>query len=213
MKELIDIMCQLTLFAFLFVRGHFLLKFLITYSINNIFLHIYLNHYDNYSHWATIVKFLYTEGRLPDVYDTIIAYTYYPMGSSLLVYFAAYLVGYTDSVLIIGQFALILSCLYGMFSVVRDSSRALILAMLFNIIATFNHFNKVIRMNNIPGDFLLTLLSLARIASIYKMRQNLKAMSIYTLLVVSALTLVKSSAIFLQQLSWFIIYTKVSDSF
>lgn len=45
------------------------------------------------------------------------------------------------------------------------------------------------------------------------MRQNLKTMSIYTLLVVSALTLVKSSAIFLQQLSWFIIYTKVLDSF
>ena len=162
----------------------------------HIFLQIHLNHYDNYSHWATIVKFLYTEGRLPDVHDTIIAYTSYPMGSSLLVYFATYLAGYTDSVLMIGQFALILSCIYAMFSVVRDSSRILILAMLFNIIAAFNHFNKAIRMNNLLVDFLLPLLALAGIAGIYKMRHNLKAMSIYTLLVVSALTLVKSSAIF-----------------
>ncbi|MFJ8451127.1 lantibiotic ABC transporter permease [Aerococcus viridans] len=162
----------------------------------NIFLQIHLNHYDNYSHWATIVKFLYTEGRLPDVHDTIIAYTSYPMGSSLLVYFATYLADYSDSVLMIGQFALILSCIYAMFSVVRDSSRILIIAMLFNIIVAFNHFNKAIRMNNLLVDFLLPLLALAGIAGIYKMRNNLKAMSIYTLLVVSALTLVKSSAIF-----------------
>lgn len=118
------------------------------------------------------------------------------MGSSLLVYFATYLAGYTDSVLMIGQFALILSCIYAMFSVVRDSSRILIIAMLFNIIAAFNHFNKAIRMNNLLVDFLLPLLALAGLASIYKMSRNLKAMSIYTLLVVSALTLVKSSAIF-----------------
>ncbi|MFW3506014.1 hypothetical protein ACN68I_09505 [Aerococcus viridans] len=114
----------------------------------------------------------------------------------MLVYFATYLVGYADSVLMIGQFALILSCIYAMFSVVRDASRILILAMLFNIIATFNHFNKAIRMNNLLVDFLLPLLALAGIDGIYKMRNNLNAMSIYTLLVVSALTIVKSSAIF-----------------
>lgn len=162
----------------------------------NIFFQIHMNHYDNYSHWATIVKFLYTEGRLPDVNDTIIAYTSYPMGSSLLVYFATFLAGYTDTILIIGQFALILSCIYAMFSVVRDHSRVLILAILFNLFAAFNHFNRAIRMNNLLVDFLLPLLALAGIAGVYKMRHNLKAMSIYTLLIVSALTLVKSSASF-----------------
>lgn len=162
----------------------------------NIFFQIHMNHYDNYSHWAAIVKFLYTEGQLPDVQDTIIAYTSYPMGSSLLVYFATFLAGYTDTVLIIGQFALILSCIYAMLSVVREHSRVLILAMLFNLFAAFNHFNKAIRMNNLLVDFLLPLLVLAGIAGVYKMCHNVKAMSIYTLLIVSALTLVKSSASF-----------------
>ncbi|MFE0441019.1 hypothetical protein ACFW0C_00040 [Aerococcus sp. NPDC058936] len=83
-----------------------------------------------------------------------------------------------------------------MFSVVRDTSRILILAMLFNLFAAFNHFNKAIRMNNLLVDFLLPLLALAGIAGIYKMRHNLKGMSIYTLLIVSALTLVKSNASF-----------------
>ncbi|MGH2081285.1 hypothetical protein ACRCJU_08115 [Aerococcus urinaeequi] len=104
----------------------------------------------------------------------------------MLVYFATYLAGYTDSVLMVGQFALILSCIYAIFSVVRDTSRVLIFAMLFNIITAFNHFNKAIRMNSLLVDFLLPLLALAGIAGIYKMRHNLKAMSIYTLLVVSA---------------------------
>src|SRR5699024_1765794 len=119
----------------------------------HIFLQIHLNHYDNYSHWATIVKFLYTEGRLPDVHDTIIAYTSYPIGSSLLVYFSTYLVSYSDSVLMIVQFAFILSCVCAMFSLVRVSSLILILAMFFNIISAFNHLNQVIRINNLLFDF------------------------------------------------------------
>lgn len=102
----------------------------------HIFLQIHLNHYDNYSHWATIVKFLYTEGWLPDVHDTIIVYTSYPMGSSLLIYFATYLASYTYSVLIIGQFALILSSIYAMFSVVRYVSRILILAISLQFLTT-----------------------------------------------------------------------------
>lgn len=60
----------------------------------NILMKIHMTHYDNYSHWALIVKFLFTEDRLPTANDTIIAYTSYPMGSSLLVYFATKVAGF-----------------------------------------------------------------------------------------------------------------------
>lgn len=118
------------------------------------------------------------------------------MGASLLVYFTTYLAGYNDHVLILGQFSLIIACIYAMFSVVRDDSRILILTMMFNGFAAFNHFNMAIRMNNLLVDYLLPLIELAGIACVYKMRHDLKAFCIYTFLVVSALTLVKSSASF-----------------
>lgn len=157
---------------------------------------IHLDHYDNYSHWAIIVKFLYTENRLPEVTDSIISYTSYPMGSALFLYFAAFVSGFSDQVLMMGQFFLILTCLYAMFAVVRDTSRGLVLAMMFTMIALFNHFNIAIRMNNLLVDYLLPIMALAGVAGIYGMRKQINAMSIYTILIVGMLSLVKSSGLF-----------------
>lgn len=157
---------------------------------------IHLDHYDNYSHWAVIVKFLYTENRLPEVTDTIISYTSYPMGSALFLYFVSILSGFSAQVLMMGQFVLILSCLYALFAVVRDTRRALVLAMMFTIMALFNHFNIAIRMNNLLVDYLLPLMALAGLAGIFAMRNQLKGMSIYTILIVGMLSLVKSSGLF-----------------
>lgn len=157
---------------------------------------IHLNHYDNYSHWAVIVKFLFTEDRLPTVNDTIIAYTSYPMGSSLFLYFATQVAGFNEHIMMIGQFMIIVACIYAMFSVVRDESRILILSMMFSVIAIFNYFNTAIRLNNLLVDFLLPLITLAGIAGIFRMRHQVKQVSLYTFLVVAMLTLVKASATF-----------------
>src|SRR5699024_10936567 len=48
--------------------------------VGNILFQTQLEHYDNFSHWALIVKYLFTEGHLPLVEDTIISYPSYPMG-------------------------------------------------------------------------------------------------------------------------------------
>lgn len=156
----------------------------------------HLEHYDNYSHWAIIVKFLYTQGRLPAVGDTIISFSSYPMGSSLFVYYTTLIGGFSDSVMLIGQFISIFSCLYALFAIVRDESRTLISAMMFSFIAIFNHFNIAIRMNNLLVDFLLPMITLAGIAGIYRMRSDLKQMSLFLVLIAGALSIQKNSAMF-----------------
>ena len=155
-----------------------------------------LEHYDNFSHWATIVKFLYTESRLPTAADTIISFGSYPLGSSLFVYYATKMAGFSDGVMLIGQFLLIYSCVIALFAPIRDESRTLVVAMNFSLLAIFNYFNISIRMNNLLVDFLLPLLTLAGVAGIYSMRKNIKALSIYFILIVSVLSLIKNSAIF-----------------
>lgn len=155
-----------------------------------------LEHYDNFSHWATIVKFLYTESRLPTAADTIISFGSYPLGSSLFVYYATKMAGFSDGVMVIGQFLLIYSCVIALFAPIRDESRTLVVAMNFSLLAIFNYFNISIRMNNLLVDFLLPLLTLAGVAGIYSMRKNIKALSIYFILIVSVLSLIKNSAIF-----------------
>lgn len=69
--------------------------------------------------------------------------------------------------------------------------------MIFNVFVAFNHFNMAIRMNNVLVDYLLPWIALAGVAGVYKMRHDLKASSTYIFIVVSALSLVKSSASFL----------------
>ncbi|PTQ85986.1 hypothetical protein C8U37_10289 [Trichococcus patagoniensis] len=155
-----------------------------------------LEHYDNFSHWATIVKFLYTEASLPTAADTIISFGSYPLGSSLFVYYATKMVGFSDGTMLIGQFLLIYSCVIALFAPIRDESRTLVVAMNFSLLAIFNYFNISIRMNNLLVDFLLPLLTLAGVAGIYSLRKNIKALSVYFILIASVLSLIKNSAIF-----------------
>lgn len=63
-----------------------------------------LLHYDNFTHWATIVKFLVLNHHLPTAQDAIITYNTYPVGSSMYLYYIGRFVGYKDGILIIGQF-------------------------------------------------------------------------------------------------------------
>ncbi|MCT1902555.1 hypothetical protein [Oceanobacillus sojae] len=159
-------------------------------------LHTSLEHYDNFSHWALIVKFLYTEGSLPTANDAIIGFTSYPMGSSLFVYYATLIGGFDDSIMLIGQLLLLFSCIYALFAVVRDERRVLIITMMFCTIAIFNYFNIAIRMNNLLVDFILPMLTLAGIAGIYRMQRNLSQISTFLFLIAASLSLVKSSAMF-----------------
>lgn len=156
----------------------------------------HLEHYDNYSHWAIIVKFLYTEGRLPAAGDAIISFSSYPIGSSLFIYYATLIGGYSDSVMLFGQFVFIFSCIYAFFAVVKDESRALVITMLFSFIAVFNHFNIAIRMNNLLVDFLLPMLTLAGIAGLYRMQLKYRQMSVFLVLIAGSLSIVKNSALF-----------------
>lgn len=155
-----------------------------------------LVHYDNFSHWAVIVKYLITEASLPTAATGIISFTSYPIGSSLFVYYVTLIVGYHEGVMLLGQFMLIIAALYSLFSVIRDSSRTLMTSSLFLTIALFNYFNIAIRMNNLLVDFLLPLLALAAVSGIYVLRKNFLLSSIHTILLLSVLAIVKNSGLF-----------------
>jgi len=159
-------------------------------------LHTRLEHYDNYSHWALIVKFLFTEGRLPGAADSLIHFSSYPMGSSLFLYYAAKVVGFQDGILLTAQFLLIFAGLYALFAAVRDESLSLVRAMMFATFALFNYFNIAIRMDNLLVDFILPILTLAGIAGVYRLRKEQWKRNLFAFLLLSVLLLVKNSAVF-----------------
>lgn len=159
-------------------------------------LHSHLEHYDNYTYWARIVKYFYTEGQLPTASAKVIEYPSYPIAGSLFVYLATVVAGFGDNVMLIGQFIFIFACIYATFAVVRDESQMLIMVVMFTTISVFNYYNIAIRMNNLLVDFLIPVLTLAGMAGAYRMQKNLKSLCLYVFLIAAVLTMLKSNAIF-----------------
>lgn len=153
-------------------------------------------HYDNFSHWAIIVKYLFTQQALPDIHSEIINFASYPIGTSLWCYYFVNFVGFTDGIMLFAQFYLILSCLYAMIAVIKDKERILEFAIMFTIITLFNYFNIAIRMNNLLVDFVLPLITLAAMSSIYINKKNMKTMLVNTIILVGMLGIVKNNGIF-----------------
>jgi hypothetical protein len=155
-----------------------------------------LLHYDNFSHWALIVKHLLTQQALPDVNSAIIGFSSYPIGTSLWCYYFVNFVGFDDGVMIFAQFCLLMACLYAMIAVIRDKNKMLAFAVMFLVMTLFNYFNIAIRMNNLLVDYVLPVLTLASIASIFFYRKNMYLMAIMTICLTNVLGIVKNNSLF-----------------
>jgi len=141
-----------------------------------------LTHYDNFTHWATIVKFFFIENRLPEATDTIITYNNYPIGSSLYLYYISKFVGFTDGILMIGQFLMIAAAQYSLFNTVKDKRRILPNAIIFASFGIITYLNFSIRYDNLLVDLLIAVITLSAISIIYDYKQSYLQYSILILL-------------------------------
>lgn len=161
-----------------------------------ILYHSPLIHYDNYTQWALIVKFMNFAGRLPTVHDTLITYTSYPTGTGLFITYVVRLLGFSSGAMLLGQFILIWAGLYALFGVLRDKSRGLTALVLCFVLAMSNVFNIAIRMNNLLVDYVLPVLAAAGIAAVYIYRRKPHMQLLTVTLIGASLLLVKNSGTF-----------------
>ena len=75
----------------------------------------YLSHFDDYTHWAVIVKQMLMTDRLPTAVDTLITFRSYPPGSALYIYFFCKLTSSGESVQIIAQIYMMLAFMVPVF--------------------------------------------------------------------------------------------------
>ncbi len=144
-------------------------------------LNLHLIHYDNFSHWALIVKSLFTNDRLPNLTDTYIGFKAYQPGSALFIYFAGFFKR-VDSYMILGQNYLTLSFLVPLLKIFGNSKSkifGIIIFYLFSQISIYAGFN------NLLVDGLLSLMSVLCILLINKKYDFLSILilSIYMVLI------------------------------
>ncbi|WP_338209128.1 ABC transporter permease [Lactiplantibacillus paraxiangfangensis] len=155
-----------------------------------------LIHYDNFSHWATIVKFLTYTGHLPGPSDTIISFTSYPPATALFITQFVTFTGFSSGTMLVAQFILIWAASYAIFATLRDRTRGLNSMLLCLTIAISYVFNINIRLNNLLVDYVLAILTMAALVGIFVYRRQPRIQMAHVALFSGTLLLVKNSAAF-----------------
>lgn len=123
-----------------------------------------LTHYDNFSHWATVVKVMLGNDRMPNFEDGVILFQSYPLGSALFIYFFCRIVGASDACLLLAQLIMLLSFLLCIsVHVRRENKYGVIFLLLFGMWAlTIN-----VAVFDLLVDTLLPLSGVAAFSMIY----------------------------------------------
>lgn len=160
--------------------------------------HSIMVHYDNFSHWATIVKFMHFTGRLPTnaSLDGVISFTSYPPAMGLFINYVIHFVGFSESNMLLAQFCYIWAAIYSVFAFMRDKTRMMLSGLLVLAIAITMVFNVQIRFNNLLVDYVLAAVTLAGLAGVYVYRKQYRQQFIHVILAVANLLLIKNSGAF-----------------
>ncbi len=115
-------------------------------------------HYDNFSHWAIVIKRMLTAGRLPNFSDSIITFQEYPLGSASYIYFFVKLIGEAEANQMLAQIYMITAALLPLFSFVRKNKfpAAIIMLSLTNFLFLCN-----IRPTELLVDTLLPIMGIS----------------------------------------------------
>lgn len=155
-----------------------------------------LVHYDNFSHWAVMVKFMTFTGHLPGASDKLISFTSYPPATALFITQFVHWVGFSDGAMLVAQFILIWGAAYSIFAGLRDRTRALTSFILCFTLAISFVFNVAIRLNNLLVDYVLPIITIAALVGIFVYRKRPLLLCGHVSLFIAALLLVKNSATF-----------------
>src|SRR5690606_14661704 len=167
-----------------------------------------LTHYDNFSHWAIVLKVMLSTDAFPTAYSDIIDFKNYPLGVSSFIYYVCRFAGHSQSIMLVAQGLLIFSCFYAMFGIISEKRRFLLYAFLGLGLSILSYFNLTIRITNLLVDFLLPIFTLAIFAIIYRYRDKIRTACFAVLPLAGLLTVMKSTGIIFAAIGLiFLIYT------
>lgn len=152
-------------------------------------------HYDNFSHWAMIVKYMLITDQLPDAGNQLVTFKNYPPGCAVFIYYVCKFLGNAQGVMLLAQNSILFSCFLAVFGIIKEKQRFLLYSFLGMGCSLLSYLNLTIRINNLLVDFLLPLLAMAAIAFVYQSRDSLWKTSLCTALILGFTCIVKNTGI------------------
>ena len=115
------------------------------------------SHYDNFSHWAIVVRNMLEVNHYPNFESSLIMFQEYPLGSATYIYYFAKMISSSESTQMLAQIYMILAALLPLFSLVKKRSIKidLIFLVLVNFVFVYN-----ITVRNLLVDTLLPVVGI-----------------------------------------------------
>ena len=79
-------------------------------------------HFDNFTHWATVVRSMLHTDRFPTFKDTVVTFSTYPLGTSACIYYFCRLVGSGEDMQMLGQAYMMVCAILPVFAFARKNS-------------------------------------------------------------------------------------------
>ncbi len=154
-----------------------------------------LLHYDNFSHWGSIVKEMFYYNSFPDE-RSIIIFRNYPPGSASFIYFICKVLGYTESHALMAQSLLIASSVAALFCKVKLKDISYFVSLFIISICSvciLSYDDSTLHIYNLLVDALLGFMVAVSIVISYYYKDNLKKLFYTNIFPLTALTLIKDS--------------------
>ncbi|EXG84363.1 hypothetical protein K413DRAFT_1095 [Clostridium sp. ASBs410] len=162
-----------------------------------------LIHYDNFSHWAIVVKQMLSTNAFPDAASALIDFKNYPLGSSSFIYFICRFAGNSQGIMLAAQGLLIFASFYAMSGVITEKKRFLLFAFLAAGCSLLSIFNITIRVTNLLVDFLLPIYTLVLFVMAYRYQWEIKKACISIIPVAALLMIIKNTGIIFAGIGFF----------
>ena len=176
---------KLSMFGFFFASSSVLFAVLIW--------NLKLLHYDNFSHWAVVVKYMLSTDHFADASTELLMFKDYPPGSAVWIYYVCRFAGHSQGIMLLAHNSLIFSCFFAVFGWVRERRRFLLYAFLGMGCSMLSYLNLTIRINNLLVDFLLPLLAMAGISAANRMKEEPLKMSVCVMLLTGYTGIIKDT--------------------
>lgn len=165
-------------------------------------------HYDNFSHWALVVKEMLASNRMPNFQDSIIMFKSYPLGSAVFVYFVCKVIGCNAEWLqMLAQIVLLVSFLLPIVAFVNKKN--IHISIIVPVFVAFS-FVFIISIYDLLVDTLMPLAGIALISFLIysdgETTLDVKCAVVFSLPLFFFLIHVKNSGIYFALIGWIYLY-------
>lgn len=172
-------------------------------------------HYDNFSHWGTIVKEIFFFDSLPDSRTIINDFRNYPPGTAVFIYYICKIIGYSESHALMSHGILISSFLAPLFCETRFKNTAVIISIILTsltALCVLSYDDTTLNIYNLLVDGILAFETSACIICSYYYKDAIKKQFFILSPMLSMLVLTKDSGLlFFSMIIIYILYQQFKN--